>query len=419
MKAQLLVAGLCLIAISRLAAIPQNFSSGGFIGNGFGPDLFGPFVNAANWENDGKKLPGEWEEGAGYDGQTVRYLKIHPPVLGQVAQRAYTISKGGELQSLNVNFLDAGSYFGYRPNGTSAEDDVIPLREKQRIFEKHYKRIDKELRELLGKVTKDRGEEAVVGRTVELRSSYLDFPYEEFVVRYAASENHSINLVILKKDAVPETYLDSSWQDQPVRELRERAAARVKSSTNGDVQIEGIPVFRQGARPYCAVNTIGMVTTYFGLQLSVESLAAGAQMKNTGSAAGSKMLEMYAAAAEEAGLKSSRSGRFDFKRAMKAIEDGFPVIVWRRYDSGRDRLHTEFARTFSKSPAALLPEATADERATWPNEKGPSHASIVTGFNAERGEVIFMESWGEHTRNRRMRFEEMEATSYMAFYFKM
>lgn len=59
------------------------------------------------------------------------------------------------------------------------------------------------------------------------------------------------------------------------------------------------------------------------------------------------------------------------------------------------------------------------ERSTWPGKNAPNHASVVTGFNAERGEVIFVESWGEHTGDRRMRFEELESTSYMAFYYRM
>lgn len=411
------VAGLSLVSAVPLMAIPQDFNSGGFFGNAFGPDLFGPFVIVANWHDDGKGLPGEWEESPGFDGEIIRDLKIHPPVLGYVAQRVQSVSRGGVLQSLHINFLDAGTYFGYRPEGSA--EDVVPLRDRQRIFDKYYKDTDEGLRKMLGKVTKNRGEEAVIGQTAVLRSRYLDFPQEEFVLRYAASENRSINLIIHRKESLPESYLASEWRDQSLRALRARVLSHVKTEGNGDVLIEGIPIFRQGARPYCAINTLGMVTSHFGLQLSVDSLASGAQMRNTGSAAGSKMLEVYAAAAEEAGLKSSRSGSFDFKRAQKALADGFPVIVWRRYDAQRDQLHTEFARTFAKNPAARLPEATGDESATWPGDKAPSHASIITGFNLERGEVIFMESWGEHTRNRRMRFEEMESTSYMAFYFKM
>jgi len=45
-----------------------------------------------------------------------------------------------------------------------------------------------------------------------------------------------------------------------------------------------------------------------------------------------------------------------------------------------------------------------------------AHASIVNGYNAQRREVIFTESWSELARNRRMRFEELERTSYLAYY---
>jgi hypothetical protein len=41
---------------------------------------------------------------------------------------------------------------------------------------------------------------------------------------------------------------------------------------------------------------------------------------------------------------------------------------------------------------------------------------VVNGYNAVRREVIFTESWGESARNRRMRIEELEGTSYLAYY---
>ena len=36
--------------------------------------------------------------------------------------------------------------------------------------------------------------------------------------------------------------------------------------------------------------------------------------------------------------------------------------------------------------------------------------------DAARREIIFTESWGERSRNRRMRVEEMEGTVYLAYY---
>jgi hypothetical protein len=419
MKAAIFVVFLSLSAMAHVSAIPQNFSTGGFVGGVGGPEGFPGFVDINNWQNNGKSLPGEWEDGPSVEGEDVYYLKGNPRVLGSVAQRVAAVSSGGNLKSLSINYIDAGAFFGYRPEGSSTSDEVIPLRDQQRSFAKLYKNIDKELRSMLGKVAEGLGQETPVGRTAVLRSQFLDYKLKDFVLRYAASEDHSINLTILKNDAVPLSYVDSEWRDLSARDLKKRILDRVNHSANGDVFIEGIPVFRQGPKPYCAVSTLGMVTHAFGLRLGVDALAAGAQMKNSGSAAGSKMLELYSAAAEEAGLRSARSGKFDFKRAQKAIEDGFPVIVWRRYDEKRDRLHTKFAEEFQDNPVAALAPADSEERATWPGDKAPGHASIINGINLQRGEVIFLESWGEHTRNRRMRFEEMEATSYMAFYFKL
>jgi len=83
----------------------------------------------------------------------------------------------------------------------------------------------------------------------------------------------------------------------------------------------------------------------------------------------------------------------------------------------RDYVHTTFAARFAKDPMVELPKADMNDRETWPQRKKSfSHASVITGYNAERGEVIFTESWSEGVRNRRMRYEEMEGTAYYSFY---
>ena len=225
--------------------------------------------------------------------------------------------------------------------------------------------------------------------------------------------------MIVRQEDARKDYLD----DYLVGMDRESRAAwfrsKVKREGSGDVVISGVPVFRQGVRPYCAISTLGMVTHYLGLRITVEGLASAAGFRNDGTAGGTKLLELYAASAQEAKVRSSRSGKFDFERAQRSLEAGFPVLVWRKYDAARDDLHTDFAKLYRRAPEAILPVVDDAERATWPGEDAPNHASVVTGYNAERGEVIFVESWGEHTRGRRMRFEELEATSYMAFYFSL
>jgi hypothetical protein len=183
---------------------------------------------------------------------------------------------------------------------------------------------------------------------------------------------------------------------------------------NGDIKINGIPMFRQGQRPYCAISTLGMATHYLGLRLGTDALAAGARFRYINTAKGSKMLDLYRAAAEESDAILQRGRSFDFERAQKYLEKGFPIVVWRRYSHERNLLHNAAAQ------GTKLPESTPNDRITWPTAKdAPGHASVITGFNKKTGEVIFMESWGEHARNKRMRAEELEATSYATFYFKI
>ncbi len=414
---------LLTLAATPAFGIPQDFAGFGVFGGG------GPVINMnvtpglldpGNWNGDGANLPGEWEETPSLEGETVRHMTQRPFVFGKTIWGARSVARNGKLESISVNFIDAGAFFGYNPGGSASKEQVVPLKEKQRLFKKLYRELEKDLPKTLTSVAKKRGSETKVGRTAFLRSNYLDYPYGDFVLRLAANTNHSINVHIMKKDSIRSSYLAPELDDASVKERRVALAKGLKRAENGDVMIEGVPIFEQGLRPYCAISTLAMVMHHFGLRLTADDLAAGARLKNTGSAAGSKMVELYAAAADEAELRVMRSGSFDFKRAKRAIDDGFPVIVWRRYDRARNQAHMKYSFALARNPdTPPLPAPDSEERASWPGKEAPGHASIITGYNEKRGEIIFMESWGEQARDRRMRIEEMEGTSYMAFYYKL
>jgi hypothetical protein len=88
----------------------------------------------------------------------------------------------------------------------------------------------------------------------------------------------------------------------------------------------------------------------------------------------------------------------------------------------REKAHSVFASQLLKQPLAALPEPSRSERDFWPerSKKGsPSHASVISGINAERNEVVFTDPWGEAARNRRMHSDEMEKTAYTVFYFEL
>jgi hypothetical protein len=411
----------------ELSAIPQTFGNFGFFGmnerdeNWLPPgnieDLDPVIIAAARWD----KLPGEWVEQAGLSTERVEILATPASVFGQVPEVVAVRYEGSEVRSIYMQFIDAGSYFGY----TSREEldkgkTNSSLQSKQRRFKRQYKEVFEGLTKLLPKQVDARGKQRQVGRTRVLRSDYTDYDNGEVVVRLGASEGDYIYVEVMRSKDATHGYMDAEIGAMKRKDRMEAMESKVVRRDNGDVVIGEIPIFTQGTRPYCAINTLGMVTHHFGLRIPVNGLAASAKLKKTGSAQGSKILDLYYAAAEEADIKFMRSSKFEFDRAQRAIDAGYPVLIWRRYDADRDKLHSAFAARYAKDPSAELPPAAdSAEIESWPGEEAPGHASIVTGYNAERGEVIFLESWGEHTRGRRMRNEELEATGYMVFYFKM
>jgi hypothetical protein len=197
---------------------------------------------------------------------------------------------------------------------------------------------------------------------------------------------------------------------------RRDAKGAVEELPNGDEIITNIPMFNQGGRGYCAIGTLAMVTQYYGLNLNIDQLAAKAGYKE-GDTANAAIIPIYQAAAREAKLRYAHDNGLTFRQAEQAVEKGKPLIVWRYFSRERDAFHERFAKQVAGDPSATLPDPRKDkaDRAQWPDKNTGGHASLITGINKKRNEVLFTESWGENNRNRRMRAEEMEATAYAVF----
>ena len=173
----------------------------------------------------------------------------------------------------------------------------------------------------------------------------------------------------------------------------------------------------QGYRPYCGLNTLVMVARYLGLHLDEDWLAVAGKFQNTGSAAGSDMLGLYSSVAREARFNLNRTSDYDHEIVRRSIRAGMPVIVWRRWDRQRDQLQTRISRDFL---------AGKDQRFERPSEKempskkkrSPLHASVIVGYNDERREVIFLESWEGMSKPRRMLVSEISHTADLTFSFR-
>lgn len=385
----------------------------------FNADLTEEFLEEENWKEG--DFSGPWQDEPAMDGQSIRRMSANPIVMGEVPMSVYSYEYEGQVQELAIHYLDAGLFFGYKYGGEQNREEREAGKDRRSEFSGHFKDLTKLLHARLEDGC-GRGTQGAIGRTDALRTVYTDYTWENFVLRLVTREDHSVSLYIMLKSNVPTSFVDEQIAQMRSRDREAFYEEKVVSNDRGDTLIQGIPMFTQGNTPFCGIHSLAMVGQYLGLRVKPEALIAGADFKNTGSAGGSDILGLYRSAAAEVGMRASVTSSFKADRVLRSLEEGLPVIVWRRVSMERENAHSKFLVSFEKDPSLTLPVPTPALMETFPAKSSrgtPSHASVVTGMNMDRSEVIFTEPWGENTRNRRMRIEEMEATAYAVFFFKL
>jgi hypothetical protein len=424
MKRILPILLLPLLAAPRVEAIPNTF-----FGNGIGipiipafprfnADLTEEFLTVDNWKR--QEFSGPWRDEPALEGEKIRRMEALPLVFGEVPMSVTTSGDESGVSEITLGFLDAGLYFGYHFGGEQTREQREAGRDKRQEFERHFEDLVERLGERLEEGC-GRGTPGVMGATPMLRTEYVDYVWEDFVLRLIARPEHSVSLHLFKRDAAPASYVESEFAAMDRRERAAKFAGAVVRS-QGEISVQGIPMVIQGETPFCAIYSLAMTSRYLGLRASPVDLAGSAGFENTGSAGGSDLVGLYRAVGDELGMRTSIVPNFDRDKVLKSLEEGLPVIVWRRVSMDREKVHRQLAAARQGDPSLAPPALTPEELAKLP-EKGerglPSHASVVTGYSPATNSVIYAEPWGEDTRDRRMRVEELEATAYAVVFFKL
>ncbi len=413
------------LPVTGAFAIPTSF-----FGNGnavpiipatsrFNADLTEEFLDLGKWQNG--EFSGPWKEEASLPDLTVKRMTANPTVMGEVPMSVVAYSDGSGTQEIAIHFIDAGLFFGYRFGGEKTQADREAGKARRKEFSDHMKNLLEGLEERLEEGC-GRGVKGGLGRTPELHTEFTEFEWDYFVLRLVEREDHSVSLHIYREGAEPRSLVDPEWMEASRRDREERLEEAVIAGEDGSVRIEGIPVLTQGMTPYCGIHSLAMVSRYIGMQTSPEALAAGAEFKNTGSAGGSDMVGLHRAVATEMDMRVSVAPTLDRSRLERSIRAGLPVIVWRRVSAVRENHHAKVAQNTRAGNDTPLPPLRPEELAALPHRgaKGsPSHASVLTGWTSDRGEIFYLEPWGEYGHGRRMRWEELEATVYAVFHFKL
>lgn len=384
-----------------------------------GEDLTDPVLAALGGRGE---LPGDWVAEGVVGTAEVSHLVARPRMFGREVVILRAIRRDGLLERVEATFADAGSFFGYHDGkefeGLDKKEArklaLEQLEERQQEFSRIYQEsIDELTSAISGMADKERPKERRVGKGRTLRAEIQEWQKGDLKLRLFTADQRLVRVEVAKAEYASSEWMDRAFLEESERERLARLKASVTKSESGAVTLRGIEPIPQGYRPYCGLNTLAMAARHFGLHLDEDWLAAAGGFQNTGRAAGSNMVKLYSAVAAEAGLSMDRSPEFDELVVRRALESGRPVIVWRRFSWERNRWHDQVARDGSDLPDPL----SVEEKSKWPGEAAPLHASILTGFDPQKREVFFLESWAGKDEPRRMRFEEMAATAYLCFVF--
>lgn len=331
-------------------------------------------------------------------------------MLGRSAPSATACFEDGRLTSFSVVFLDSGTWFGYVPDQEAKTVEAVRGPEFARLFREISADVAQQLGTAVGP-----GREVTLGVTPWLKQKATIFSHGGIGARLIVIPDQLVKLTVFRESADAAQLLSRDRRSRDKAAQLRAFSDAVRDTPVGDRLIDRLPVFPQGDRAYCGVAALAVTMQFCGLTLDTEEFAAASGIR-FGSTRKSHIREVYVAAAKEAGLQMFHTTKFDFARTQQTIDAGFPVIVFRRWNQERDYLHTAFAARFAADSRAELPRPDANDQKTWPDREGFAHASMVNGYNAKRREVIFSESWSELARHRRMRTEELERTSYLAYY---
>ncbi len=417
MKSLFSYAIVSLSCVVSVWALPQDFGDlSDLLAGGLRPDgreMTDGFLDPAVWRGD-RDLPGDWKEAYQFGPRLVKHITAAPYLFGHVPIGVEATYHKKTLERVSIYYLEAGSFFGYEPTLKESNEGKQVLREKQQTFHKIFKELERNLeKELERRAT--RQEAKVEGKTVMFKRRFQQFEKDDLAMQLRTERNFYVRVDLCQVANVQEDYLRPELLPLRKRERGGALEANVSRAPGGDVTLKGIPMIYQGGRAYCGITTYLMAAQYLGLTIDPATMASVSGFRY--GMGGHKMIEAYKAAAKEGRLRLSRASKVDVDRVKASIDAGLPVVVWRRYDRQRNRLHTVAAR--SEGTMTALPEPTEEDRTTWPAAGAPAHASVITGYHGDRNEMIFAESWGEHARGKRMRAEELEATAYYVFYFSM
>ncbi|MFA6292113.1 MAG: C39 family peptidase [Victivallales bacterium] len=211
----------------------------------------------------------------------------------------------------------------------------------------------------------------------------------------------------------------------------------VKKDADGSVYIENIPMVDQGDKGYCAVATAERILKYYGTDADQNMLAQLASSSATKGTSSEEMLDMLKKVQSKFGVFVRTHIEIKLQTFIEMLNDynklarkaGKKTIVY-----GND---IDVGGIYSSMDPGLLKKTKCEKDKTgfknfqsdiikhvdtgipliWSvilgivNEKGlpqaeGGHLRIISGYNKEKSEIIYSDSWGKGHENKRMPMDD-------------
>lgn len=213
---------------------------------------------------------------------------------------------------------------------------------------------------------------------------------------------------------------------------RKDLVVSVVREPSGDVFIPTVPMVDQGDKGYCAVATAARVLNYYGVPADQHEMA---QVAGSSAGSGTNPEEMEAAMKKLSGKYNTRfttihdldynSSKYKifmrkYNSAAKKLDkkvldtDNFiyffggldPDVL--REVNGKGHTYDKFMKEVKQSIDAGIPVMWALQLGLFPEngqpalQSGGGHMRLIIGYNTEKNEIIFSDSWGAGHEKKRM-----------------
>ena len=341
--------------------------------------------------------------------------RLYPPedvrLFGRRPRSIALSAQDGKPVALNIVFANKGDSFGQAVR-TGPGQRPPRVSELLRDYRRAIDDDDKGLEELLGQLLGP-GEVARTGESSRLkeRATRRDW------------NGHSLLLVSVRDEYValrivpPASFQDGARvQRVPDDVIRARLAGRVEHRPNGDVVIRDIPMVDQGPKGFCVPATMERMLRHLGIPSDMYLLAMAA---NTDPGGGTVVDDVVAAVRQTAQRHGRRvvnlSGRPDPSVLAPWIKAGIPVLWAINTSMSIDNLINERTRQrrevtdWGAWDESLKPARREARKLAREADEG--HVCLITGFNAETGEIALSDSWGPGYEERWITEEEAKEIS--------